>query len=330
MSYKEKRILGIGNALVDILTHLDDDSVLETLNFPRGSMNLVGRDTQKQVEELIRTAHSRVVTGGSAANTIRGLARLDVGTGYIGKIGRDAIGAYTEESLRTHDVASHLIYSDTPSGRCVVLIDAEGERTMVTYLGAAVEMCDDEIDDDNLAGYDYLFIEGYLVQSPALIEGAMRKAKASGLIVALDMASFNVVEGNREFLSYLILTYVDIVFANEDEARGFAGREPAEALGILTGMCDIAVVKVGAEGSIIGRGAERWAVPAAGHTVVDTTGAGDLYAAGFLYGLSMDMAPDRCGHIGALIANQVIQTIGPAIDETQWPSLRDQIQGMVR
>ena len=309
----DKCIIGLGNALADILTRIESDDILDNLGFGRGSMHLVGRDTHERISGLLSSFETKVVSGGSAANTMRGLARLGVPCSYIGKIGPDAVGDFMRNEMNSLGVHPQLIESDTPTGRCMVLISPDGERTMATFLGAAVELAPEEIGPELFDGCDILHIEGYLVQNHGLIRRAVQTAKAAGLTISLDMASYNVVEENHGFLTELVRGYVDLLFANEDEARAFTGQEPEEAVHTIGGLCNIAVVKTGAKGSLIACGDDVFAVDAAPAQVVDTTGAGDLYATGFLYGLSKGLPLRECGEIGSLVAAKAIETVGPTL-----------------
>ena len=317
-----KRIIGLGNALADILTQIESDEPLGKLGFGRGSMNLVGRDIHEHISELTVGMESKVVSGGSAANTIRGLARLGIPCSYIGKIGPDTVGDFMRSEMKALGVHPQLIETETPTGRCMVLISPDGERTMATFLGAAVELAHHEITPEMLEGYDILHIEGYLVQNHDLIREAVRKAKEAGLMISLDMASYNVVEENHPFLTGLVRDYVDLLFANEEEARAFTGREPEEAVREIGAMCEIAVVKTGPKGSLIANAGKITIIEAVPAKVVDTTGAGDLYATGFLYGLSTGLSLRECGEIGSLVAAKAIETIGPTLPPNGLEAIR--------
>jgi sugar/nucleoside kinase (ribokinase family) len=316
-----KKIIGLGNALADILIQIPSDEPLDTLGFGRGSMHLVDRSVHERIAGLTAGLPRTIVSGGSAANTVRGLARLGVPCSYIGKIGRDPVGEHMRDEMNTLGVRPQWLFSGTPTGRCKVLVSPDGERTMATFLGAAVELTDPEITPEMLADYDLLHVEGYLVQNHELIRGAVRKARQAGLAVSLDMASYNVVEENRDFLHELIAG-VDIVFANEEEARVFTGLEPDEAALQLAKMCDTAVVKVGERGSRIARGGRLIPVEAVSAEVVDTTGAGDLYATGFLYGWCRGLPLAESGAIGSLVAAQAIAAIGPTFTEEGLEKIR--------
>ena len=182
---------------------------------------------------------------------------------------------------------------------------------------------------DMFQGYDIFHIEGYLVQNHDLIRTAVKMAKQAGLIVSVDLASYNVVEANLEFLNEMISDYVDIVFANEEEARAFTGKEPEEALIHISDHCDIAVVKIGKEGSYIKSESTNVKVLPRLANCIDTTGAGDLYAAGFLYGLACDYNHELCGKIGSLVSGKVVEVIGAKMSDKVWGQIHDEIKRML-
>jgi sugar/nucleoside kinase (ribokinase family) len=208
------------------------------------------------------------------------------------------------------------------TGRAIALISQDSERTFATHLGAAIELAAEHLTAFNFKQYDYLHIEGYLVQNHDLITTALSLAKENGLKVSLDLASYNVVEANLDFLRAVVTKYVDIVFANEEEAKAFTGKEPKEALDEIAGMAEIAVVKTGSKGSFIKSGNEIVEIGVITVNPVDTTGAGDLYASGFLYGQSMGYSLEKCGTTGALLAGNVIEVIGSKMGAERWTGIR--------
>lgn len=316
------KVLGIGNALVDIMTILKDDETLEQFNLPKGSMQLVDADFSDRVNKGTDHLQKSIASGGSAANTIHGLAKMDIKTGFIGKVGQDEFGQIFRDDLLDSKITPLLQICTTTTGKAMALISPDSERTFATYLGAAVEMVPEDLLDDFYKGYDYLHIEGYLVQNHELIEQAVKLAKKHGLKVSLDMASYNVVEDNLDFLKKIVSEYVDIVFANEEEAKSFSGKEPEEALHIFGDQCEIAVVKVGKAGSLIKHKGTVTSVKPIIADPVDTTGAGDLYAAGFLYGLIQKKSMETCGNMGSILAGKTIEVIGPKMNESQWNEVK--------
>ncbi|MBP3498067.1 MAG: adenosine kinase [Alistipes sp.] len=318
-----KRVIGIGNALTDMLVNLSSDEVLTRYNIARGSMSLVDSKLQSEVSKAVAGRPYSLSLGGSADNTIRAMARLGAEVGFIGKVGRDTTGDFFEQALSNLGIQPVIFRGENRSGKCVSLISTDGERTMLTHLGAALELHADEISEQVFTGYDCLYIEGYLVQDHTLISSVARKAKQCGLKVAIDLASFNVVAENIDFLRELVREYVDIVFANEDEAKTFSGEsEPINALQYISEMCSLAVVKIGMKGALIKQGEQvvHVGIMAAAKRV-DTTGAGDFYAAGFLYGLTLGLDLRQCGTIGAVTAGKVIEIVGTTLSDEAWEDI---------
>lgn len=320
------KVQGMGNALVDVLAVIENDNLLEQLGLPKGSMQLIDENQFHKISAEINKLDTSIVSGGSASNTIMGLARLGVETGFIGRIGKDSFGRYYKDDLKKYSVESHLTEVDETSGVASTFISKDGERTFGTYLGAAALLKADELKKKDFEGYHYFYIEGYLVQSHELIRRAIMMAKDAGSKVILDMASYNVVEENRDFLLEIIPQYVDIVFANEEEAKAMFDMNAEDAVSRFAQDVEIAIVKAGAKGSWIQRGDDKIFVPALKVNCVDSTGAGDLYASGFIYGLINNYPLQVCGQIGTLLAGNVIQAIGAKIEDDKWEGLKDKIE----
>jgi sugar/nucleoside kinase (ribokinase family) len=323
------KIAGLGNALVDVLIQLSDESVIHKLNLPKGSMQLISSDEIALVSNQIQSLSSILLSGGSAANTIHGLAKLGEKCTFIGKVGKDEYGNFYNSDLKNAGVNSILYRSNTETGRAFTFITPDSERTFATYLGAAVELCSDDIDHELFKGIDILHVEGYLVQNTRLIEKAFKIAKDVGIKISLDLASYNVVESNRKFLSEVISKYVDIVFANEEEAKAYTGMIPYDALDYIAKQCEIAIVKIGKEGSLIKSGDLTVRIDAISAKVIDTTGAGDQYAAGFLHGYSEHQEIEQCGKIGALMARNVISNYGARIPDNLWQKIDEDVQKII-
>jgi sugar/nucleoside kinase (ribokinase family) len=312
------KVLGMGNALVDIMTQLKSDETLEQFSLPKGSMQLVDHIISDKVNNGTSDLEKQIASGGSAANTIHGLAKMGIDTGFVGKVGNDDFGKFFSEDLVNSKIQPELLLSDTSTGKAIALISPDSERTFATYLGAAVELSADDLSDALFKGYDYFHIEGYLVQNHELLEKAVKLAKQNNLTICLDLASYNVVEDNIDFLQQIVKEYVDIVFANEEEAKAFTGKQPEAALEELAKYCNIAVVKVGKSGSFIKQGDEKYSIGVIEASSIDTTGAGDLYASGFIYGLCNNFPLDKCGTIGSVLSGKVIEVIGPKMDANKW------------
>lgn len=317
-----KRILGIGNALVDVMTLLEGDFILQEFNLPRGSMQLVDLDKSEGIKSATRFFPRKMSSGGSAANTIHGLAMLGADTGFIGSIGRDDTGDFFENDMKKAGVNTLLIRRSSVTGTAVALITNDTERTFATHLGAAIELSASDLKPMLFEGYDILYLEGYLINDYQVVETACRYAREKGMQIALDLASYNVVEAHLDSFRKIVEKYVDILFANEQEARAFTGLDPDKALPELSKLCRIAVLKIGADGSYIKRRDEKIKISAFPVNCIDTTGAGDLYASGFLYGLSNGFSLEVCGTIGSLMAGKVIEIVGARMDAEKFSEIK--------
>lgn len=344
-----KKIIGIGNSLVDVLVRLSNDSTLFNIGLKKGAMQLVDSDFPLAAldNSMAFDGNSPDITGstvnivrapgGSAANTMKALAHEGVEVAFIGKVADDDNGhffvdALMGEGVNTDSVAivgnnnSATQQNGTSAGQngattqllrtgtATTFVSPDGERTFATCLGVSGTLEPADIKPEALDGYDILYVEGYLVQNHALIERAMQEANSRGMQVALDLASYNVVEQEREFFAYLVEEYVDILFANPEEATAFTGLPPRESVANLADEVALAVVKLGSDGAVAQMGDELVFRPArkVDH-VVDTTGAGDFFAAGFLasYVKGQDLA--HCLDNGATLAAKVIQVMGTTI-----------------
>ena len=325
-----KSILGIGNALTDILAVLPDDEFLSKYHLPKGSMQHVDMATGDKIWSSLKEIGVNYVPGGSAANTITCTSIFGMPSGYIGKIGNDELGHLFKSTMEQYGVKANLLYGTKSSGRCMVFITgANAERTFASYMGSALEMGPADLKPEYFRGWDYFHIEGYLVQNQDLILKAVQMAREAGCIISIDMASYNVVESNEAFLHNLVDDYVDIVFANETEARSFTKLEPKEAVAELSKRCQIAIVKVGKAGSMVQQGDEYHYIPAWPAATIDATGAGDTYAAGFLYAHSLGMPLKVCGEVGSIIAAKVVEVIGTKIDVPRWKAAKQEIRELI-
>lgn len=325
------KIIGMGNALADVLVRIDDDSLLEKLHLPKGSMQLIQEDTLSEIRKYTSGMKIHRSTGGSAGNTVCALAALGANPGFIGKVGQDETGAFFGDTLRQRGVNALLTTCDLPSGIASTFISTDGERTFGTYLGAAATLRAEDLSRKMFAGYNYLYIEGYLLQDHDLMLRAVQLAKEEGLQVCLDMASYNVVEAERDFFDQLIVKYVDIVFANESEALAYTGKAPHEALEEIASKCSIAVVKTGKEGSLVKKGTEVIQLLSCPiDNVLDTTGAGDFYAAGFMYGLTCGYSLEKCVQISTILATAVIQEVGTTLPAKKWDEIKLNIESLLQ
>ncbi len=318
-------VMGVGSALIDILAHADDD-FLARLQAPKGGMLYV---EPQFIDEVLAQIGSvpRIVPGGSACNTAVGVGMLGGRSCFVGRCGQGEMGDFLVRSLEQRKVLPAVARCLEATGRVLSLITPDAQRTMFTCLGAAATPEPGDLEPCPFDAAAVVHIEGYLVFNRDFISAAMERAKAAGALVSLDLASFNVVGSARDVFESLIDEHVDILFANEEEGRELTGCRDREK--ILAGMADrasLAVLKLGSEGSLIRAGSRKYIIPARGDgTAVDTTGAGDLFAAGFLYGLLNGMGLADCGRLGAACGFEVCQVMGASIPEDRWKAIKETI-----
>lgn len=318
-----KRVIGIGNALVDIMVPVADEELLTRFSLPKGSMQLVDSVASERVKTGTEQMARTISAGGSVANTIHALGILAASPGYVGSVGRDSTGEFFAGELRDAGVDPVLIMRESPTGTAVALVTPDSERTFATHLGAAIELIAEELNEEMFRGYDILYLEGYLIINFDLTLRACQIAKSLGMQVAIDLASYNVVEDNRERFQQIVADYIDILFANEEEALALTGKEAEEAAEILSESCEVVIVKTGSRGSVIRRGEEVVRVNILPVNPIDTTGAGDMYAAGFLFGYSKGESLDTCGVYGTILAGNVIEVMGAKLPSDRWKSVME-------
>ncbi len=315
-------IVGIGSALVDFLVHADDTFV-ETAGAVKGGMTLVGGDV---IDATVAMAAEKpeIVPGGSACNTIVGVGNLGGEGCFVGKRGPDELGELFETGLQNNQVEPLLLKSETPTGRVLSIITPDAQRTFLTYLGAAAEMSPDEVRTGCFNDAAVVHVEGYLLYNRDLMLTVLKEARRAGACVSLDLASFTVVEDSLDILGDLVAEYVDILIANEDEARAFTGHaDESKALQALSLKADLAVLKIGARGSRIAFGGEVTRVkPMGAGPAVDTTGAGDLWAAGFLFGIVNGLSLEKSGQLGSACGYEVCQVVGAGVPASGWERIR--------
>jgi len=325
-----KKILGIGNALVDVMTPINNDEILKKFSLPKGSMQLVDEVRSNLIKSGTNNFQRTFSPGGSAANTIHGLAMLGAETGFIGSVGRDETGDVFENEMRKAGVKTCLTRHDSPTGTAVALVSKDRERTFATHLGAAVELNAGDLDKDMFRDYNILYLEGYLINNLLLLESACKIAREQKMVIALDLSSYNVVEAYLNEFKTIVAEYIDIILANEDEARVFTGSDPLEALKKMSENTLISVVKIGPAGSWLKKDEEIIKVDSLPVKCIDTTGAGDLYASGFLYGFAKNLDLEKCGILGSMLAGNVIEVVGAKINDEKWSSIRKYVSILTR
>ena len=307
-------VVGIGNAIVDVLTQADD-ALVEEEGLPKGSMTLIDGPRAEHLYD--RMGPAREISGGSAANTLAGVASLGGRAGFIGKVRNDQLGGIFRHDIRASGVHFETAPSTEgpPTGRCLIFVAPDAQRTMATFLGAATEITTDDVDPAVIAAAKVTYLEGYLFDPPAAKQAfvkAAEAARAAGRKVSLTLSDPFCVERHRLAFRDLVAHHVDILFANEQEICAlYEVPDFDAALQAVRGHCEVAALTRSEKGSVVLAGDELHLVDAAPlDKVVDTTGAGDLYAAGFLHGFTQGRPLYDCGRIGAIAAAEVISHFG--------------------
>lgn len=326
-------LIGVGNPIMDLLAHVDDAFLAKHVPGAKGGMVLVD---DADIAALVRKVDGKVATmpGGAVANATLGATRLGLRTTYLGKIGGDITAEnYFENFTAAGGDGSRFKRAALPNGRCLSLVTPDGQRTLRTHLGAAMTLSPDEITPADFLGARHALIEGYLLFNPALAEQVIRTARAAGCTISIDLASFEVVNAARDWIFAQLRQGVDIVFANEDEAAAlFQRRDNYENFAReLAGFGGIAAVKMGGEGAWVAQGKHLHRIaPVHAERVVDTTGAGDSWAAGFLYGHLRGASLVASGAIGSILGAENVQHLGAAIPDLHWPRIRAQAEALVK
>ncbi|MEE9413741.1 MAG: adenosine kinase [Acidimicrobiales bacterium] len=308
-------VVGLGNAIVDVITNVDDSFITEH-GLEKGAMTLIDAKRALSLYDLMPAGTE--VGGGSAANTMVGIASFGTESSYIGKVSDDVLGQTFRDDLRKAGVAFDMdLASDgPPTARCLIQVTPDAQRTLNTFLGVSAELEPADVDLDLIRRGDLLYCEGYLYDTPpakAAIELAMTTAAQAGAKVSLTLSDGFCVDRHRQDFLSLVDNNVDILFGNQDEICSLYETDDFEQAAARVGAaCELVCLTRGAAGSvIINQGAQLHIEAAAVETVVDTTGAGDLYSAGFLHGHAMGKDLEACGRLASLAAAEVISHIGP-------------------
>lgn len=319
-----RKVLGIGAAVLDH-TLLATDDLLKEIQVFKGS---AGPATLEKLRYVL--SKGKVVkppaAGGSAANTIRGLANLHTPCAFFGKAGEDEACNIFTQSLTDLGIESLLLPSSLPTTEVACLITEEGEKTMFYHLGASTSIQTGEITPALFQNTRLVHLEGYTFLQEGVSEKAAELAKEAGCLISLDLGSFTLVRQKKARMVDFIIRYCDIVFANADEAFALTGQPPKEACLLMKDLSETAVVLFGAGGAWVGKGYDMLHGPSLPAKAVDTTGAGDLFIAGFLYGVLQDFSLEKCAFCGNLLASSVIRHFGSEIPKEEWPALRELIE----
>ncbi len=308
-------ITGIGSALLDFTVEVDDDT-LKQFDLEKGGMQLIDETRSREILDKLKNRPLEISPGGSAANTVAGVSNFGGSALFIGKVGNDSHGARYIEDTEKSGVRARLGRNDHMTGHAITFITPDRERTFATHLGAAQRLSSSDIHEEDIGNSRIVHIEGYLFEPPGLREACMRAmeiAKKNGVVISIDLSDPGLITRIHDVFIDVVTEYADIVFVNEDEARSFTGKEHESALEHIHELCGFAVVKLGARGSIIKSRGLSHAIPVYQTDVVNTNGAGDMYAGGLLFGLSRGMTPEQAARLASYASSLVISQVGARI-----------------
>ena len=321
------KVYGIGNPLIDVIVNVTDEE-LRSLGLYKGIMSLINLDKRLELTAFIKGKTPTFSCGGSAPNTIITLSSLGIDSTIAGKIGSDEYGTIYKNRLNSLGVRDNLAVSDSNvTGSSIILITPDSERTMNTYLGANRDFCPDDVIESEVARADFFQFTGYMWDTQnqmQAIHKALDIAKRNNVMVSFDIADPFAVGRYHDAFLELIKNDCDIVFANKEEARiMFDNYDPYECCKTMGKLCETAIVKNGKKGSFVSHRRRIYEIPVQGPaTPVDTTGAGDTYAAGFLYGMCLGLDIERCGNMASALAGQIIKQVGAQFSEERIPDLK--------
>jgi sugar/nucleoside kinase (ribokinase family) len=312
------QILGVGAALMDVLAHVSDEFVAST-GRPKGGMTMVDPLEQDGLVAKLSVPLAEA-PGGSACNTLVGLAKLGSAAKFLGKRGADMLGDRLESDLRGTGLVPLLARGTQPTGCALSLVTPDAQRTMFTSLGASAEFTASDLDAVSLAGVGLVYLEGYLLFNTPFFDAVVAKANAADIPVIIDCGSFDVVNIFRDHLRRILAERrIYGLFANEDESRALTETDPEPSLEWISQHVELAVVKLGSRGALLAEGSRRIVAPVVQvPKVLDTTGAGDLWASGLIAGLDRGWDLPRAAHLAAATAAEVIQVLGAQIPASGW------------
>lgn len=313
-------VLGIGAPVIDLVLQVPD-AFLKALSGTKHGMQGVSSET---IQQLIAQSQSTpsLRPGGSAANTIKGLARLGHRTALFGKIGTDVYAEPLIDSLEAHGVQPLLLSSETATTQVVILVAPNGERTFRTFFGAGYELTQEELAPLLFQNVHLVHLEGYSLLNSHVFERTLEMAEAAGCTISLDLGSHEIVTSHRQRILDA-LPNIDLLFCNRDELMALLQSEPEVGCDQLCELCTTVVILLGKEGCLVGRGTERTRCAAYPANVLDTTGAGDLFASGFLHGFLTGRSLELCAHFGTILGGAITEVLGAELSEKEWLSLKN-------
>jgi sugar/nucleoside kinase (ribokinase family) len=323
-NFSASSILGIGSPCVDLLYNVDDQCI-EDLKLNKGD----GRPAASAEEFEKMRAYcenrkfiSEIASGGSAANTIQGLAALGKNCSFFGKIGLDSAGDFLKKTANVVGIKLRLLTSEKPTTQIAVFVTKDKQRTFMTCLGAGQDLAEKDVSAEIFKDVQLVHIEGYLLENFALVEKVMQVAQKLGIAISLDVGCIRVIKNNKLELLRLIRSYVNVLFCNQDECLQLTNKPPKEGCAELSRLVPVVCVFNGKDGSWVGANGTVFQTPTRQVEVVDTTGAGDLSASGFLYGLSNNWSLEDCAWLSNYIGTTSVTVPGAIIPPAQWDEIK--------
>jgi sugar/nucleoside kinase (ribokinase family) len=316
-------VLALGAPLIDQVLLVPEEFV-ENLPGEKGGSGMIDHETLQHLLDVCEI-QPVIAAGGSTSNTVKGMAELGIKCAIVGKIGDDAHGKIYKDQMHKHGVYPLFHESETPTGQVLCFVTPDGQRTMRSYLGASLELEHHELHESNFEGIELFHLASYSFYNQDLTKQSLDLAKEAGAKISLDLASFEVVETFHEKLHYYLKHYVDIVFANEDEARALTGKSEKDTCSYLAQFCEIAVVSMGKNGCWVAHEGELHFCSALPEEPVDTTGAGDLFVGGFLTAYLEGKSVKECAHYGSVTGAAVVKVIGASLPEETWDAIREKL-----
>lgn len=311
-------VSGIGNPLLDLTLKVEEDFLVNT-GFKKGSMSLISKDESEEIINKVgRSCDIKKSAGGSVANVLAGVSSLGGKTVFIGKIGKDEYGEkYLGETKKAGTDSGLVIDNSEKTGHAITFITPDGERTFAVHLGAALQFLKKDVNVESITNSQVLHIEGFKLEdckSTDTLQYAAKIARDAGVKISVDLSDGELIKRNFDYLKKFIHDHVDIVFANETEASVFTGKNEEDALHEISKLCDLSVVKLGERGSLIKKENKVYKIKPNATKVENTNGAGDMYAAGILYGITNNIPLDKAGRVASHLASLVVATEGARLN----------------
>ena len=320
------RVLGIGNALIDVFSDVDDDFLIKN-NLNKGSKSHVSPERVSAI--LSQLPDREQFPGGGSFNTVLSLSELSLKTSFSGKVGRDENGLEYAHFLKQKGISDYLCHGDKETGICCTLLTADNAKTVLTYPGSAFDFKKEELMEETFKENVLVYLEAFLLWNTGLLDRAMELAQKNECIVCLDAAGPEIIKRHREKFIDLAGNHTGILFANENEVSALTGLPAKESVDFLKSLCDLVVLKMGRKGAVVIQKNLEMKIPPYPADVVDTTGAGDLFSAGFLFGFINNLPLEKCGRLGSLMGSLGVANRGGRLLPGQYDEVKTVISRMM-